>query len=66
MPVLTPEERLALEQIQDYLLGENGYSHQGYYSHGWAGEQLKNLLDRDRKKKYGPFVACKPNNSHIR
>lgn len=45
--LLTREERHALEQIQDFLKREEGHSHGGYYSFGWAGSTLQNLLKRD-------------------
>jgi hypothetical protein len=33
----------ALEQTLQFLREEEGKSHQGYYSSGWAGRQLQDL-----------------------
>jgi hypothetical protein len=43
-PTLTPNQEQALRQTLDHLRDEEGKSHQGYFSVGWAGEQLRALL----------------------
>lgn len=45
-PALSDHERTAIEQTLRFLDEQAGKSHQGYYSTGWAGEKLRELLKR--------------------
>lgn len=45
--ILTNSERTALEQINEFLVEQEGKSHGAYFGSGWAGVQLRALLKRD-------------------
>lgn len=40
------DQLTALEQTLEFLFKEEGKSHQGYFSNGWAGQQLAGLRDQ--------------------
>jgi len=50
MANLSDSELQALQQILDYAQQEEGKSQGGYFSYGWAGTVLKELLKREREE----------------
>ncbi len=46
---LSVDEYTALRQTLEYLSKEERKSHQGYFYNGWAGRQLRRLLERSMK-----------------
>lgn len=47
---ITRDELHCLKQIQHFLEGQYGYSHQGYYSgQGWVGRTLDELIQKLEK-----------------
>lgn len=45
---IAADERYALRQMLNYAASENGKSQKGYYSEGWCGQTLHNLLERSK------------------